>query len=361
MKKSLILPSKRSVYKDLSNKTLKDRLKLLVAHPIGQYALLGVILCLVNFLAQFGILPKSLTTAISSVIVYAIISIGFCLLLGYSGLASLGTAGFAGIGAYCAYYAFQVMGMSFFTALILSVVVAAGIGLFVGFISLRIEGMYLAILTLGLAEILFKVFKNLNQMPKINISNITFLFIKLDNNMKFILITAMFVFLLWLTNNLINSPTGRAMLAMKNSTSAAQAMGISLIKYRLLAFVISTIYASIGGMLYIMVTRAIATSSSTFLSLTMSLNILGAVIVGGSRSLWGTSIGVLLIFGIQSIFLINVPFFVEHPEFMGIVTGVLLIVIVMFYPGGLAQLFLELKVKYYKFIQKRRIKKYGTH
>jgi branched-chain amino acid transport system permease protein len=361
MKKSLILPSKRRVYKDLDNRTLKDRFRLLVEHPIGQYALLGFILCIINFLAQFNILPKSLTTAISSVIVYAIISIGFCLLLGYSGLASLGTAGFAGVGAYCAYYAFQVMGMSFFTALILSVVVAIAIGMFVGFISLRIEGMYLAILTLGLAEILFKVFQNLSQMPRIDISNITFMFIKLDNNFKFILITAMFVLLLWLTNNLINSPTGRAMLAMKNSTSAAQAMGISLIKYRLLAFVISTVYASIGGMLYMMVTRAIATSSSTFLSLSFSLNILGAVIVGGSRSLWGTSVGVLLIFGIQSIFLINVPFFVQHPEFMGILSGVLLIIIVMFFPGGLTQLFYELKGKLAKKKLQRRIKKYGAY
>jgi branched-chain amino acid transport system permease protein len=253
------------------------------------------------------------------------------------------------------------MGMSFFTALILSVVVAIAIGMFVGFISLRIEGMYLAILTLGLAEILFKVFQNLSQMPRIDISNITFMFIKLDNNFKFILITAMFVLLLWLTNNLINSPTGRAMLAMKNSTSAAQAMGISLIKYRLLAFVISTVYASIGGMLYMMFTRAIATSSSTFLSLSFSLNILGAVIVGGSRSLWGTSVGVLLIFGIQSIFLINVPFFVQHPEFMGILSGVLLIIIVMFFPGGLTQLFYELKGKLAKKKLQRRIKKYGAY
>lgn len=333
----------------------------LLKHPLGQFVLLGIALLVVNFLSQAEILPKSLSTAVASTIIYAIIAIGFCLLMGYAGLASLGTAGFAGIGAYGAYYGFQELGLSFVGSLILSVGVAIIIGLIVGFISLRIEGMYLAILTLGLAEILFEVFLNLKQMPMISSRKITFFYEKLDTTGKYTLITVMFVLLLWLTSNLINSPTGRAMLTMKNSTSAAQAMGISVLKYRLLAFVISTVYAAIGGMLYIMLTSAISTSSSTFLSLSMSLNILGAVVVGGARSLWGTSIGALLIFGIQSIFLINVPFFVENPEFMGLVSGILLVVVVMFYPGGLAQLFYEIKGKLRKLNAKRRAKKYGEY
>ena len=345
----------------MKKKNLMLQLKKIANNPIGQFLLLGIGLLVVNSLAQTGVLPKSLSTAVASVIIYAIIAIGFCLLLGYSGLASLGTAGFAGIGIYCAYYAFQEMGLSFFTALILSIVVAAIIGIIVGFISLRIEGMYLAILTLGLAEILFEVFKNLNSMPKIKLINITFMFSKLDDTGKFTIITICFVALLILTQNLINSPTGRAMLAMKNSTSAAQAMGISLLKYRLLAFVISTIYASIGGMLYMMLTSYVSTTSSTFLALSMSLNILGAVIVGGSKSLWGTSIGVVVIFGLQTIFFVNIPFFQEHPEFMGLVSGILLVLVVMFYPGGLYQLYYEVKAKIRQFIQKLKVKKYGAN
>lgn len=345
----------------MNTNKLKLQLKRIASNPIGQFLLLGIVLLIVNALAQSGVLPKSLSTAVATVVIYAIIAIGFCLLLGYSGLASLGTAGFAGIGVFCAYYTFQEIGLSFFTALILSIVVAAVIGIIVGFISLRIEGMYLAILTLGLAEILFEIFKNLNSMPKIKLINITFMFSKLDDTGKFTLITVLFVILLILTNNLINSPTGRAMLAMKNSTSAAQAMGISLLKYRLLAFVISTIYASIGGMLYMMLMSYVSVTSSTFLALSMSLNILGAVIVGGSKSLWGTSIGVVLIYGLQTIFFSNIPFFQENPEFMGLVSGILLVVVVMFYPGGLYQLFYELKNKIRSLILKAKVKKYGAN
>ena len=340
---------------------IATNLKQLISNPFGQFFVLGIALIILSFISSSGLLPKSLTSALASTIVYAIIAIGFCLLLGYSGLASLGTAGFAGIGAYTAYYVMQEIGLSFFTALILSIAVAIIIGVVVGFISLRIEGMYLGILTLGLAEILFEVFLLMDEMPMISRRNITFLFLELNEQGTYIIITVMFVILLSLTYNLFKSPTGRAMLAMKNSTSAAQAMGISLLKYRLLAFVISTVYAAIGGMLYIMLTTSISTSSSTFLALSMSLNILGAVIVGGSKSLWGTSLGVVLIFGLQSILFVNIPFFQEHPEFMNIVSGLLIVVVVMFYPGGLSQLFLELKTKINAFIAKRKVKKYGTY
>lgn len=362
MNKTIIKsPSKGLYNKNLVESKTKQTFKNYLSNPLGQFVLLGVVLIILGFLARFKVIPYSLNTALAKVIIHAIIAIGFCLLLGYSGLASLGTAGFAGLGAYATYFILQHTPLSFLSSLIASVVFALIFGLFVGIISLRIEGMYLAILTLGLAEILFQVFKNIEATIKINSSNITFFFMKLDKMGLFTLITVMFVILLILTSNIINSPTGRAMLAMKNSTSAAQAMGIGLLKYRLLAFVISTIYAAIGGMLYIMLIGVETPSQSQFLALSMSLNILGAVIVGGSRSLWGTIFGSFIIFGAQSIIFNNIPFFQQNPQFIGIVTGILLVVIVMFYPGGLSQLALEVKLKIRKLIMKWRTKKYGTN
>ena len=217
--------------------------------------------------------------------------------------------------------------------------------------------MYLAIVTLGMAEIVAEIIQNQGQLV-IKLANITFLFMKLNNITKFILFTVLLIVLLILTDNLIKSPTGRAMLAIKNSPSAAQAMGISLIKYRLLAFVISTVYAAIGGLVYIMNNWVLA---ADFISLSMSLNILGAVIIGGTKSLWGILFGVLFIFGLNELVFSNIPFFVENPSLINIVTGALTIAVVMFYPGGAYQLFYELKGKISKLILRRRIKKYGTH
>ena len=323
----------------------KLKFRQLMSVPLTQIVVFVVFLTLLQLLAVAGIVPNSFTYAIGSTLIYAIVAIGFCLLLGYSGLASLGTAGFIGVGSYVGYYAMESFGMPYFVALLITLAVSLSIGVAVGFISLRVEGLYLAILTLGLSEILRNLLMAIQATIKIDIANAKLFGVAMTDPVAYMLILLTFAVLVWMTSNLINSPTGRAMLAMKNSTSAAQAMGISLMKYRLLAFVISTVFAAVGGLLYMMYVRVMTTSTSTVLTMTTSLNILGAVIIGGSKSLWGTSFGVLIIYGIQSMFLSKIPFFQENPAFITMVTGLLIVVVVMFYPGGLVQLFGEIKAK----------------
>mgnify|MGYP005792180967 FL=1 len=319
----------------------QNRVQAFFRHPLSQIILFVIILAVIQLLSMAGIVSNSLVFAIGNTLIYAIIAIGFCLLLGYSGLASLGTAGFIGLGAYSAFYVVQEMGMPYLAALVVTLAVSIGIGVVVGFISLRIEGIYLAILTLGLAEIIRNLLMALKSTIQIEIENVRLFGLLMDTRGGYFLILLTFAVLFWLTANLINSPAGRAMLAMKNSTSAAQAMGISLMKYRLLAFVISTVFAAIGGLLYMMYVRTMTTATSTLLTLTTSLNILGAVIIGGAKSLWGTTFGVFIIYGIQSMFLSRIPFFIENPAFMTMVTGVLIILVVMFFPGGFAQIAMQ--------------------
>ena len=319
----------------------QNRVQAFFRHPLSQIILFVIILAMIQLLSMAGIVSNSLVFAIGNTLIYAIIAIGFCLLLGYSGLASLGTAGFIGLGAYSAFYVVQEMGMPYIAALVVTLAVSIGIGVVVGFISLRIEGIYLAILTLGLAEIIRNLLMALKSTIQIEIENVRLFGLLMDTRGGYFLILLTFAVLFWLTANLINSPAGRAMLAMKNSTSAAQAMGISLMKYRLLAFVISTVFAAIGGLLYMMYVRTMTTATSTLLTLTTSLNILGAVIIGGAKSLWGTTFGVFIIYGIQSMFLSRIPFFIENPAFMTMVTGVLIILVVMFFPGGFAQIAMQ--------------------
>ncbi len=306
--------------------------------PLGQILVFVLVISIVQFLNMKGLISSSFVQAVGNTLIYAIVAIGFCLLLGYSGLATLGTGGFIGIGAYAAYYLIQEFGLPFGVALVITVGLAVVIGVVVGFISLRIEGIYLAILTLGLSEIIRNLLMVIKSTVKIDTDHVRLFGAKIDSTEVYFIILAVFAVLMWLLFNLINSPTGRAMLAMKNSTSAAQAMGISLMKFRLLSFVISVIFAAVGGVLYMLFIRTITTSTSTLLTLTTSLNILGAVIIGGAKSLWGTTFGVFIIYGLQSMFLSNIPFFRENPAFITMVTGVLIIVVVMFFPGGFAQI-----------------------
>jgi branched-chain amino acid transport system permease protein len=147
---------------------------------------------------------------------------------------------------------------------------------------------------------------------------------------------------------------------MKNSTAAAQAMGISLIKYRLMAFVICTAYASLTGVLLMMVIRsADATDPTGYYALITSLNILAAVIIGGYKSVWGAVVGTFIMYGIKLVVFNQIPFFAKNPLIITLVSGVLVIVIVMFYPGGLAQLLVELKGKLKVYKKKMKEAKYG--
>lgn len=322
--------------------TKQDVLKL----PITQIVIFVLVLTVIQILSIAGLIPNSFVGAITNTLIYAIVSIGFCLLLGYSGLASLGTAGFVGIGAYVAFYVMQELQLPYILALAVTLVVSVILGVAVGFISLRIEGIYLAILTLGLAEIIRNVLMVLKSTINISLKNLKLFGIQMDTagRMVYFLVLITFAVLMWITSNLIRSPTGRAMLAMKNSTSAAQAMGISLMKFRLMAFVISTVFAAIGGLLFMVYIPSVTTATSTLLTLTTSLNILGAVIIGGAKSLWGTTFGAFIIYGIQSMFLSKIQFFKDNPAFITMITGLLIILVVMFFPGGVAQIALQVKL-----------------
>lgn len=327
--------------------------------PNLQVVAICAILALMQILAMNGMVFSSpFITALGSTLIYSIVSIGFCLLLGYSGLASLGTAGFIGLGAYSAYYVVEGLGAPYILALLVTLAVSIVIGVSVGFISLRIEGIYLAIMTLGLAEIIRNLLMAIKPTIKIDLNSVRLFGVGVNDKAVFLLIVLTFAVLMVLTGNLIRSPVGRSMLAMKNSTSAAQAMGVSLMKYRLLAFVITTIYASIGGLLYMLYIRNVTTATSTLLTLTTSLNILGAVIIGGSKSLWGTTVGAFIIYGLQSMFLSKLEFFKNNPAFITMVTGLLIILVVMFYPGGIAQMVSNLRLWLRRRRYERRLRDY---
>lgn len=327
----------------------------LVKHPFFGFIVLGVILILLVIIHQFGVnIP---ITALGKLVVYIIVGLGFSLLLGYAGLASLGTAGFVGLGTYLLGYFSGRMNIPFTGTLIITIIGAIVLGAIVGFISLRIEGMYLAIITLGLSEILVKVFTNayaLTGGPNgMRMTYFKFFGIRFNEDMTYIFLVIALIAILILTLNIMKSPTGRAMTAMKNSESAAQAMGISVFKYRLIAFIVSTVYAMIGGLLLMSFNKHTIPNSW---NLALSLNILAAVIVGGPRSIWGIILGTFLIFGVDLVILQRIAFFRNNPNFTIVFNGMLIILVVMFYPGGLSRLIQTLKFKITNYFQKLKIR-----
>lgn len=333
------LPKRRSIFR----------------HPFASFILLGVFLIALQVIAiaTDGLWPKtSVINGFATVIIYAIVGFGFSFLLGYAGLASLGTAGFVGLGAYfVAYFLKEGMpGIPYLLVMVLALAVSLLMGLAVGFISLRIEGIFLAIVTLGISEVFYQLFNS--WMPvtggpngaRINVYPIfqrTLGMSSGDSKRAFyMLLVVIMVALMMLTYNMGKSKTGRAMLAMKNSSSAAQAMGISLLKYRLLAFLLSTAYAVFAGVLFMSYNRSTLPTNYTIM---LSLNILAAVLIGGSRSLLGTFVGSFIVFGMTPILFQNINFLNENAWLINVIIGAIIILIVMFYPGGLVQLLVSVK------------------
>jgi branched-chain amino acid transport system permease protein len=336
--------------------TIKSKLKRISKHPYFPILVLGIMLVLLQVFGATGLVKPSLLNFIAPVLIRYIVALGFLLLLGYAGLASLGTAGFMGLGSYLIGYLFQTVGMSAELAFIVGIAVSLGLGVMVGFISLRIEGMYLAILTLALAELLKNFFQNspltggafgMRLTDGISFFGLYSSTALRYNPMQYIIIGLMVITMVWVIN-IINSPTGRAMLSIKNSTSAAQAMGISILKYRLIAFLLATFLAVAGGMLHML---RFTTSYPSNWGIDLSLNVLAAVVIGGMKNIWGVLIGTFIIFGMKDIILVKIPFFQKYTNAYLMFSGALIILVVMFYPGGVIKLFTDIKqliIKLYK-------------
>ncbi len=321
--------------------------KTIAKHPFFPIVVLGFLLILLQLIGSTGVIRPSLLNFISPVLIRYMVSLGFLLLLGYAGLASLGTAGFMGLGSYLIGYLYQTLGIPTEIAFLVGIATALVLGILVGFISLRIEGMYLAIVTLGLSEILKNFFLNSpltggsNGMRLFDGINFLGLFSSTSsvyNPIYYVIVIFMILSMIWILN-IINSPSGRAMLSIKNSTSAAQAMGISILKYRLMAFLIATLFAVFAGMLQMIRTT---TSYPSSWGVDLSLNVLAAVVIGGEKSIWGVLIGTFIVFGLKDIVLAKIPFFQTYHNAHLMFSGILIILVVMFYPGGVVKLFTDL-------------------
>jgi len=333
----------------------RQKIKKIINHPFFGFIIFGIAMILIQLLQRIGVVNYSFAKALGQTAIYAIAVLGFSFLLGYAGLASLGTAGFTGLGAYLTGFMLNTYTQIPFWLIMIGIIaVALILGMAVGFISLRIQGLFLAIVTLGLSEVIGQLFLNAtwtggpNGMRTLYIHILpNILNIRTNIRMLYYIVTVVLVLLMMLTSNLITSPTGRAMLAMKNSTSAAQAMGISLLKYRLFAFILAITFAQIAGALHMIYGQY---TDPVQWSIMFSLNVLAACLVGGSRSIWGVVFGTLIIFGLTPLFFQDIAFLRNNSWVMSVISGILIIVVVMFYPGGIAQLVNS-------FLLKRRLKK----
>jgi branched-chain amino acid transport system permease protein len=257
-----------------------------------------------------------------------------------------------GLGAYIFVFFSNNIYDGFFVATIVTIIITAGIGALIGLLSVRVEGIYLAIGTLFIGEIFLQVFKSVDWFTGgysgAKIHHIQFNLIvteiTLSRNMTYVFSVFVLVLVMIAIYNLINSRTGRALMAMSRSEHAAQAMGVSIIKYRLIAFITATVLATIGGILYVSYYKYVGPDGW---NLSLSLIIIAMVVVGGFKSIFGTALGAFIIYAIPELYLKDL--FSSNPQFSAIFAGILIIVVIMFYPHGAIYLGVDIKKLYHKF------------
>ena len=282
-------------------------------NPYLRYILFGVVIALLPLLAKSGIMPSSFLVNLGGVLIYSIVALGLNLLLGYSGLISLGTAGFMGLGAYLSGYLSDAVGLPFLLTVLIAIMAAAVLGVLVGFVSLRVAGIYLAIATLCVSEILRKTFEELN-----------------DFTGGFSGLTA-------------NFPTIFGIRLSREATFVLLTVALVLV-------------SGLGGALYM---HFIKFSYPAVWVLTLSLNILAVVVIGGLRSIYGTVIGALIVFAVPDLLLKRIPVVGKIDGIAYIFTGVLIILVVMFYPSGVVGIPKDIK-RLFKWLTGRKEKKGGA-
>ena len=263
--------------------------------------LVGVLL----YIDNSPLKSSMLSTVLQKGAIYALLVVSMNLLNGFTGLFSLGQAGFMLLGAYTyailtipvdqrinVYQYFDGGIVQFqmpqIPALILAGVVAALFAALIGAPVLRLKSDYLAIATLGFAEILRAVIQWEKLGPLTNASNILRKFTGYDSILFPFIVSGVCIAIIVL---LINSTYGRAFKAIRDDEVAAEAMGINLARHKRLAFCISSFFAGVGGGLFAMFANQ---AQAKVFTTAMTYEILLIVVIGGIGSISGSCIAAFL-------------------------------------------------------------------
>jgi branched-chain amino acid transport system permease protein len=277
------------------------------------------------------LIEKSYTMYILNLVgIYAIMTVGLNIVLGYTGQISIVNAGFMGIGAYITALSIVKLGIPIYVALPMAGILTAGIGIIIGFPALRLGSHYLAMATLACNQAIQLIMIHWKSVTMgaagVSLSSVNIGPIALNSNHRlYFLVIPIALILIYLYANIIKSKLGRSLIAVRDSEIAAQSMGVSLAKYKTTAFAISGFYAGIGGGLFALVIGYVSPES---FGLNESVLHLAVLVIGGTATLPGPILG--------SIFFVIAPeLFHWMVEYKVLVFSLISLIFIIFMPGGI--------------------------
>ncbi len=277
---------------------------------------------LIQVLVLAGVLNLFYIQILEQIGINIILAVGLNLIVGFSGQFSLGHAGFMAIGAYAA----AIIGSksptygAFFGAMLLGALISGAVALIVGIPTLRLKGDYLAVATLGVAEIIRIFIINGGSL-----TNGAAGILGIPNFTSWPMVYIFAVLTTIATLNFLRSPIGRTTLSVREDEIAAESVGVNTTKIKIIAFVFGAITASIAGSLQAGFIGSVVPKDYTFIS---SINILIIVVFGGLGSITG-SIVAAIVLGILNMLLQDVA------SVRMIIYALALVLVMIFRPGGL--------------------------
>ncbi len=330
---------------------------LAIARHGGDYFWYGLLFLVL--LAVPVLIGEFYVKEMAGLYIFSIAGVGLMLLVGYSGLISLGHAAFMGIGAYTNAVLLS-KGVPFLLTLPAAGLVTALAGAAIGIPTLRMSGLYLAIATLAFGGILANVFAKWESVTggfdgfPVQTPDIFGLKIVGAGGIYYLAL-AVLIFTMWLVANILRSPLGRAMVAIRDSEISAQSMGINLARYKTMAFAISAGITGLAGALFGHYVRHLAPDAFEIL---LSIQLVTIVFVGGLGSVHGAVLGAIFVALLpQAIAILRdtLPYGIGNtPGLEPALFGLILVLSILFAPHGMYGGWLKFKSYFTDFPLHRR-------
>lgn len=269
------------------------------------------------------------------VLINIIIVVGLNFITGLTGQMNLGTAGIFSMGAYTSSLLATKLGINPWICLIAAIFMGVLIGFGLGYPSLRVSGVYLALTTIGFSEIVRILMTNLTDLtggalgvtgiPAFSIFGHAFQ----NNKEVYYLYLVIAIFLIYNAYRIVNSKWGRSFLAVKDNPDAVEAGGVNIATIKIMAFTLASIYTTIAGSMY---SHYIGFINPSAYNLEYSINYVVMLVIGGIGSVPGNIIGAILV--------TLVPEFLRFMEnYYWLVFSIITLLFVIFLPNGMISLF----------------------
>ncbi len=319
-------------------KSLSSRVRYL------RYPVYLVAACVIVLVVLPQAIPSYYVLLLTEVLIYGIFALSVNMLLGYTGLVSLGQAAFWGAGGYTVALLIAQGGVdNFWLCIIAALLVSAILGLVFGFLALRTTGMYFIMLTLALAQMVWAIVWRWRSftggddgLPGIGRPDLGLPWSLWDTVNFYYFILVFFVIAVFLLYRITRSPFGRTLVGIRENESRLRALGYNTWRYKYVCFVIAAVFAGLAGALKVYQDGFI---SPTYCSMTTSAIVVLMAMIGGTRVFAGPVLGAGAVWIIRSIVS-------SYIEYWTLILGILMVVVVMFAPQGIAGYPARLRERY---------------